>query len=561
MDEDEKEMLAEARARLANTQGKKAKRKAREKQMEEARRLASLQKRRELRAAGINLVIPLKRRKRGVEYNEEIPFEKKAPSGFYDTSLEDSQLITPETHSLIDKEVDEGSRDLAEAKERKKDREKQKKKKESDLPAFLQMNQSSDNDAISKRSKLVLPAPQISDNELTEVVKLGLASEGARSLVEDSGIVSSQQLLADYSVTPCSTPLQVSNISHTPVASDTLMQEAQTLLALRDVETPLKGGANTPLYATHFNAATPLNNTNSATHPLMLSPFSTPQRNSRKTAISDITPQRSVRDQFNINEEMFDPNFEATVISMSQLKSGLRKLPSPKNDFEIVIPEKDKFFDDAPDFVGIEDASEVDKKNYELQKKEEEKLMKTWSQPVQRNLPRPTEVNTFILKGKPHKDQKFRDLYQAEELIKQETLQMLRNDILYHPMSNSSKNKSYLIELKSDLDKLPQETHTEEDLLQVKELLSAEELVVREGMGHNDIVKPNYDKVWNDCYSEVLFVPSLSHYTRASIASTKDRLEGFELILEKNRVQMAKDAKRATKLEKKLKILFGGYIV
>lgn len=49
----EKEMLAEARARLANTQGKKAKRKAREKQMEEARRLASLQKRRELRAAGL----------------------------------------------------------------------------------------------------------------------------------------------------------------------------------------------------------------------------------------------------------------------------------------------------------------------------------------------------------------------------------------------------------------------------------------------------------------------------------------------------------------------------
>lgn len=46
-------MLSEARARLANTQGKKAKRKAREKQLSEARRLASLQKRRELRAAGI----------------------------------------------------------------------------------------------------------------------------------------------------------------------------------------------------------------------------------------------------------------------------------------------------------------------------------------------------------------------------------------------------------------------------------------------------------------------------------------------------------------------------
>jgi pre-mRNA-splicing factor CDC5/CEF1 len=35
--------------------GKKAKRKARERQMEEARRLASLQKKRELKAAGIEM--------------------------------------------------------------------------------------------------------------------------------------------------------------------------------------------------------------------------------------------------------------------------------------------------------------------------------------------------------------------------------------------------------------------------------------------------------------------------------------------------------------------------
>lgn len=59
MDEDELEMLSEARARLANTQGKKAKRKAREKQLEEARRLASLQKRRELRAVSENILITL----------------------------------------------------------------------------------------------------------------------------------------------------------------------------------------------------------------------------------------------------------------------------------------------------------------------------------------------------------------------------------------------------------------------------------------------------------------------------------------------------------------------
>ena len=55
----EKEMLSEARARLANTQGKKAKRKARERQLEEARRLAVLQKKRELKAAGIMYAISI----------------------------------------------------------------------------------------------------------------------------------------------------------------------------------------------------------------------------------------------------------------------------------------------------------------------------------------------------------------------------------------------------------------------------------------------------------------------------------------------------------------------
>ena len=88
MDEDEKEMLSEARARLANIRGKKAKRKAREKQLEEAKRLASLQKRRELKAAGIEMKMNVNKKRKFMDYINEIPFEKRAPAGFYDTSDE-----------------------------------------------------------------------------------------------------------------------------------------------------------------------------------------------------------------------------------------------------------------------------------------------------------------------------------------------------------------------------------------------------------------------------------------------------------------------------------------
>ncbi|KAF8075497.1 hypothetical protein N665_1090s0013 [Sinapis alba] len=90
MEDDEMEMISEARARLANTKGKKAKRKAREKKIQEATRVASLQKRRELKSAGIDDGKHRSSKLKRIDYNAEVPFEKTAPAGFYDTADEDS---------------------------------------------------------------------------------------------------------------------------------------------------------------------------------------------------------------------------------------------------------------------------------------------------------------------------------------------------------------------------------------------------------------------------------------------------------------------------------------
>jgi len=133
-------MLSEARARLANTQGKKAKRKAREKQMEEARRLASLQKRRELRAAGIE-VREKRRRKRGIDYAEEIPFEKKPAPGFYDTANEAFDPLDPNFKRLRQQQLDGELRRDKEARDQRKDKERLKNRKENNLPeAILAQN-------------------------------------------------------------------------------------------------------------------------------------------------------------------------------------------------------------------------------------------------------------------------------------------------------------------------------------------------------------------------------------------------------------------------------------
>lgn len=121
-------MLAEARVRLANTQGKKAKRKAREKQIEEARRLANIQKQRELRAAGIELVSK-KKRPRGINYNAEVPFERVPLEIAFKTGKEENPKPNLQLANITLQTLEGRRRDEEEEQKQKLDQKKIKKLK------------------------------------------------------------------------------------------------------------------------------------------------------------------------------------------------------------------------------------------------------------------------------------------------------------------------------------------------------------------------------------------------------------------------------------------------
>uniref|UniRef100_A0A4W6C2V9 Cell division cycle 5-like protein n=1 Tax=Lates calcarifer TaxID=8187 RepID=A0A4W6C2V9_LATCA len=586
MDEDELEMLSEARARLANTQGKKAKRKAREKQLEEARRLAALQKRRELRAAGID-VQKKRKKKRGVDYNAEIPFEKKPAPGFYDTSMEQYDALEPNFKRLRQQHLDGELRKSE--RERKKDKQKIKKKKESDLPSAI-LQTSGVAEFTKKRSKLVLPAPQISDAELEEVVKLGVASEVARQAAEESesGNSASSTLLSEYSVT--NTMTTGLRTPRTPAAQDRILQEAQNLMALTNIDTPLKGGLNTPLHESDFSGVTPQRQQIQTPNTVLSTPFRTPGPGQgsegmtpqagggmtpRGAATPGLTPGRTpLRDKLNINseEQLTDPAYAKHMQreSLQQLKQGLMSLPVPKNDFEIVLPENaEKELEETETDTGfIEDSADIEARKQAQREAEREKELKLRHTAVQRNLPRPTEVNESVLR--PASIEPLSDLQLAEELIKQEMITMLHHDCLHHPSANAanqlqrgktrgptsaSNNASHIAYL---------ETHSyksisTEEMEQAKTVLAAEMEVVKTGMGHGDLSMEAYSQVWEECYGQVLYLPGQNRYTRANLASKKDRIESLEKKLEVNRGHMTAEARRAAKLEKKLKILLGGF--
>jgi pre-mRNA-splicing factor CDC5/CEF1 len=338
MDEDELEMLSEARARLANTQGKKAKRKAREKQLEEARRLAALQKRRELKAAGIpvrRLGYGGKRLKTMINYNQEIPFQKTPAIGFYDTENE-----------TFDKEKwKETRKTVIEAKPNKY-QEKQQKRKENENKEDNFVEPQSE--PLRKRSKLVLPNPQISDKELEEVVKLGQASEYARQQAVESGTPFTGGLLGDYSMTPDLSKLRTPLIQS---GHDSILQEAQNIMALQVVDTPLKGGLNTPLHENGFSTSAPTPKVTPTPNTMFLTPFRTPAGEINATPLrtpngilaSQGSQTPAIRDKLSINpDEAFSNDDKLKKRELrEQLKQGFAKLPAPKNDFEIVVPEEE----------------------------------------------------------------------------------------------------------------------------------------------------------------------------------------------------------------------------
>lgn len=109
------------------------------------------------------------------------------------------------------------------------------------------------------------------------------------------------------------------------------------------------------------------------------------------------------------------------------------------------------------------------------------------------------------------------------------------------------------------LEQHPYRSYSEQDLEKAKEMLRKEMEVVKHGMGHGELSLESYTQVWEECLAQVLFLPSQNRYTRANLASKKDRLESLEKRLEQNRNHMTREAKRAAKMEKKLKVLLGGY--
>ncbi|KAK3825570.1 MAG: pre-mRNA splicing factor component-domain-containing protein [Benniella sp.] len=532
MDEDEKEMLSEARARLANTQGKKAKRKARERQLEEARRLATLQKKRELKAAGIDL--KQRKKRKGMDYNADIPFEAKPAPGFYDTTEELKRESTKRLTNVRLEQLDGKRRADVEEEERKKDAKKAKLKKDSGeaqaahSQAQLKKLQEAEQDGIMRRKKLVLPAPHVGEAELEEILKIGSTAEDAKALADVSENEATKNLIGTYKSAGANLPTRTPRAS---VQQDAVMVEALNQRAMLYSQTPLLGG-ETPQYnlkeGTGYDGITPRHNPVQTPNPYMQTPL----------AGSSMAMKTPLRDQLSINRSGEDsvfatPRDQRMHQSMlkSQLRAGLANLPAPTNKFTLIMPEELEA--ESNEHVIEEDAAEIAKRKKEAQEAEERARLLRRSQAVQRNLPRPTvfrapvDAATVISSNDP--------LAEADRLVQEELAQLVTHDAVAYPpvgshIAGSTQNAI-------TLEVLPDE------YLALARNEVDQELSASGAKERYDAFAAEFDQVWEEIQQEI-----------KEIQQT-----GLSQQFANKRSLMTKQATKAGKLEKRLGVTLGGY--
>lgn len=563
LDEDEKEMLSEARARLANTQGKKAKRKARERQLEESRRLAVLQKRRELKNAGINIKV-VNRKKGQMDYNADIPFEKKAAPGFFDTEDEATQnerqraAFDPRKQQLANKR--KGDQD--------DDPDRKRKKTEKDAPSASytaalkagQMQKIREAEQSSKRRALALPAPQVGEAELEEIVKMGMIGERANITARASENDATRGLVGTYSTINTGAPIRT---PRAPAQDDHIANEIRNIRALTETQSSLLGGDNTPLHegsgSTGFEGVTPRRQQMET-----LNPMATPFRQGGSGGIATpmqapgATPMRTPRDTFSLNANGDMQLVGGTprdirmreIATKSQLKQGLLSLPKPKDTaWELELPEEQQE-GHIGEILSEEDAELRDQRNREIQAAQDLLEYRRRTQVMQRGLPRPgvLDVDAMMKVASEITDP-------TEKMIAEEAVLLITNDAFKFPLAGANvKGSAKQVEVFDD-----------ESLalarLQIAMELQKEKLEEGSAM---------FESVWNEVHGSS-GLPGLQGYGEDEVDEHQLATETFDVSTHltpwpnnadpSQNVQDAivAAAEKGNKIEKKLSLHFGGY--
>ena len=212
--------------------------------------------------------------------------------------------------------------------------------------AVAQLSALNDPSSVLRRSELALPAPQVTDEELEDIARLGADSDGGGSgpaALLASGASGADVVANLLANARARTPAR-------PRTEDAVAQEARNAIADRSLQTPLLGEDQADREAgTGYAGATPLTGGRVETPSALSLRGPTPAKAGTPLGLPSKapTPLRDVRDDESAFESAYGDAEDLRADrkrARVELKAGLEGLPAPKFAYDVDAPADD----DAP---------------------------------------------------------------------------------------------------------------------------------------------------------------------------------------------------------------------
>lgn len=359
------------------------------------------------------------------------------------------------------------------------------------------------------------------------------------------------------------------------------MAEARNLRSLVATQTPLLGEENTPLHGpegTGFQGVTP--RTQNAFTP---NPLATPRANGADASAQPTPFRLPAHDALGINTPLTSgAAFDQTPIrggrSAAQaekraLSAAFQSLPTPQNDFSIMLPEEadGEAGEDGGDTM--EDAAERDKR---LKKQEEDRKVREFNRrslPVQKGYPRPPNVDPTQLRTRLDLAVSGADdhglFLQAQAMINEELALLAAHDAIAFPLPGTAKAGSTASSYIHPEDQSVKEAKAMIELEMASSLgyPGASVDKVREGLAilakdqQEAELSEGQDPLssWSALRATLSYEPTKKIWTETSALEVPTLISGLSVQLDTARETMAREAARAAKIERKLGLVLGGY--
>lgn len=274
-----------------------------------------------------------------------------------------------------------------------------------------------------------------------------------------------------------------------------------------------------------------------------------------------------MRDELRINEEM-DMHNNAKLgqfNSKKELLSGLKSLPQPKNEYQIVIqqpPEEneepeEKIEEDMSDRIAREKAEEEARQQALLRKR---------SKVLQRELPRPPIASLELIRSSLMRADEDKSSFvpptlieQADEMIRKELMSLLEHDNTKYPLDEKAEKEKKKGVKRKVVAEPDIEDFEEDELKEADGLIKDEAQFLGVAMGHESESLDEFVEAHKTTLNDIMYFPTRNAYGLSSVAGNMEKLAALQNEFENVKKKMDDDTKKATKLEQKIKVLTNGY--